>query len=323
MLVATRRQNQRLLSKIAHMYYEQGLSQQMIAEKLRTSRPTISRMLEQARKSGIVTISIQNFNERITVLERELEKVFSLNEVAVVSLSSLHEKDQKQALGEVTAEIVQRIIRSSDSIGISWGTSLRETVNALIPQQMPGISVVPLVGGMGQEFRYEIHSNSLVVDFAKNFGGNSRVLHAPAIVANEQLKNDMLNDSESGALIELAEKANIGLVGLGALNEAATMIKTGFFSMADFIQMREQGAVGEVCSVFYDCNGVECDIEVNGRVIGLGPSALRKIETVIAIVAGIKKEEALHAALRGRFIDVLVTDELTAEKVLLMESVTK
>lgn len=321
--MATRRQNQRLLSKIAHMYYEQGLSQQMIAERLRTSRPTVSRMLEQARKTGIVTITIRNINERLTGLERELEKVFSLNEVAVISLNSLDEKDLKQALGEVTAEILHRIVRSSDVIGISWGTSLRETVNALVPLQLPGITVVPFVGGMGQEFRYEIHSNSLVVDLARTFGGKSLVLHAPAIVANEQLKIDILKGSEGGAAIELAKKANIGLIGLGALNDSATMIKTGFLSMTDFEQISKQGAIGEVCSVFYDRNGAECDIEMNKRVIGLGPSTLRNVETVIAVVAGVKKEESLHAALRGQFINVLVTDELTAEKVLLIESVTK
>lgn len=318
-----KRLNQNLLSKVAQMYYEQNLSQQEIAERLRTSRPTISRMLEQARSAGIVTITVKAFNDRINNLEKELEKTFNLKEVAVLSLSSTGEPDGKKALGEAAAIILQRIVKASDVIGISWGTSLREMVNALSPQKAPGLTAVPLVGGMGQEFRYEIHSNSLVVDLARKFNGKSRVLHAPAIVATEELRKAILEDPESKSNMDLAKKADIALVGIGALNEYATMIKTGFFSMEDFDQIATRGGVGEVCSVFFDRNGNKCAIDINKRVIGLGPEELKDIETVIAIVAGVKKEEALYAALRGKFIDVLITDEQTAEKVLLIESVTK
>lgn len=321
--MVTRKHNQRLLSKIAHMYYEQGLSQQMIAERLRTSRPTISRMLDQARKMGIVKISIQSFNDRIASLESELESKFSLNEVAVIANDSMNKADQKKALGAVAADILQRIVKGSDVVGISWGTSLREVINGLKPTHIPGLIAVPLVGGMGQDIRYEIHSNSFVVDFSRKFGCQSWVLHAPAIVERENLKDAILGESESGEIMEQAKKANIGLVGLGALNESSTMIQTGFFSIDDFKEIREKGAIGEVCSFFFDRNGQACDIDINKRVIGVGPYDLKNIETVIAVVAGDKKEEALHAALRGQFVNILITDELTAEKVLLIESATR
>ncbi len=317
------KRNQRLLSKIAHMYYEQGLSQQMIAERLRTSRPTISRMLDKARKMGIVEISIQKFNDRIDSLENELEDKYSLNEVAVISNDSLNEADQKKALGKVAADILQRIVKGSDVVGISWGTSLREVINGLKPNLIPGLIAVPLVGGMGQDIRYEIHSNSLVVDFSRKFSCQSWVLHAPAIVERENLKDAILGESESGEIMEQAKKANIGIVGLGALNESSTMIQTGFFSIGEFKEIREKGAIGEVCSFFFDRNGQVCDIDINKRVIGVGPYDLKKIETVIAVVAGDKKEEALHAALRGQFVNILITDELTAEKVLLIEGATR
>ena len=321
--MVTRKHNQRLLSKIAHMYYEQGLSQQMIAERLRTSRPTISRMLDQARKLGIVKIAIQSFNDRIASLESELESIFSLNEVAVIANNSLNETDQKKALGEVAADILQRIDKGSDVVGVSWGTSLREVINGIKPMHIPGLITVPLVGGMGQDIRYEIHSNNLVVDFSKKFGCQSWVLHAPAIVERENLKDAILGESESGAIMEQAKKANIGLVGLGALNDSSTMIQTGFFSMDEFKEISERGAIGEVCSFFFDRNGQVCDIDINKRVIGIGPHDLKNIEIVIAIVTGVKKEEALHAALRGQFINILITDELTAEKVLLIEGATR
>ncbi|MGM0653317.1 MAG: sugar-binding transcriptional regulator, partial [Bacillota bacterium] len=187
----------------------------------------------------------------------------------------------------------------------------------------PGLIAVPLVGGMGQDIRYEIHSNSLVVDFSRNFGCQSRVLHAPAIAERENLKDAILGDSESGEIIEQAKKTNIGLVGLGALNESSTMIQTGFFSISDFKEIKEKGAIGEVCSFFFDHNGQVCDIDINKRVIGVSPYDLKNIETVIAVVAGDRKEKSLHAALRGQFINILVTDEMTAEKVLLIEGATK
>ncbi|MGM0653318.1 MAG: sugar-binding domain-containing protein, partial [Bacillota bacterium] len=131
--MVARKHNQRLLSKIALMYYEQGLSQQMIAERLRTSRPTISRMLDQARQVGIVKISVQSFNDRIDSLESELGNKFSLNEVAVIANNSMNIADQKKALGAVAADILHRIVKGADVVGISWGTSLREVINGLKP----------------------------------------------------------------------------------------------------------------------------------------------------------------------------------------------
>jgi len=305
------------------MYYEQGLSQHMIAERLRISRPTISRLLEHARKTGIVKITVQTFNSRIADLEKQLEDTFGLNEAAVISSSSTNEGDSHKMVGEVTAGILQRIVKNSDTIGISWGSSLRETVNALIPQEVPGLIIVPFVGGMGQEVRYEIQSNSLVVDAARKLGGTSYILHAQGLVGTEELKNAIMNDSGVGSVLDLAYQANIGLVGVGALNEESNLIKTGYFDMTDFNEFVKLGAVGEACGVLYDRNGVTCNIELNKRVIGLGPESLCKIETVIAAVAGEKKEEALHAALKGGFINILVTDEFTAEKVLLINNAMK
>lgn len=60
------------------MYYLLDYNQNDIAKKLGVSRPTVSRLLQQAKEEGIVEIKINDPAEDIQQLATQLEQKFNL-----------------------------------------------------------------------------------------------------------------------------------------------------------------------------------------------------------------------------------------------------
>ncbi|NOK59919.1 MAG: sugar-binding transcriptional regulator [Chloroflexi bacterium AL-W] len=63
-----------------------------------------------------------------------------------------------------------------------------------------------------------------------------------------------------------------------------------------------------MCAQHYDINGRLLDTDLNKRVIGIGLETLRSIETVVAVAGGQEKVKAILGAIRGKYIDILITD---------------
>ena len=63
------------------------LTQQQIAARFRLSRPKVSRLLKQAKESGIVRISLVPPTGGMEAEEQRLEKKYGLDEAVVVFVS--------------------------------------------------------------------------------------------------------------------------------------------------------------------------------------------------------------------------------------------
>ena len=101
--------------------------------------------------------------------------------------------------------------------------------------------------------------------------------------------------------------------GTGAVTETATVFKDNKISSTELTLLRMNGAVGDILSQFFDKKGniVECDL--HDRLITTKLDVLKTYSNVIGVAAGESKVEAIHAALLGGYLDVLVTDEDTAQ----------
>lgn len=308
------RDDLRLMTKVAKLYYLEGLNQEEIASRCRTSRSTISRLLKQARDAGVVTINVHETSGDFSDLERALERMFGLHEAVVVAHDEA-EGDLQASLGRAAARYIERVVKPGDVLGISWGRTLRATVNYVSGAALGPVTVVPLVGGVGQTDP-EIHSNQLAIDLARALGGNWHLLHAPAIVSSPALREAMLGDPKLSEVLEIARSASVALVGIGAPIESSTMIHTGYFGAEEIQELKAHRAVGDVCSQFYDVEGRPCDLQLNGRTIGITLEDLQRISLVVAVAGGPSKVGSVLGALRGGFLNVLITDQRTAESVI-------
>ncbi|GIO21513.1 sugar-binding transcriptional regulator [Oceanobacillus sp. J11TS1] len=306
--------DRRLLVKIANMYYEEGVKQSEIAKKIGVSRSLISKYLTRARKEGIVEIIIHDNDLRsFTTIERKLEKKYGLREV--VCVESPDSKNSKSPLAAKASEYLLRMIRNHQVIGVTSGTTLNEVANTMSSTQFfPDTCFVPLVGGMGDE-KVDIHSNSIIAKLAEKLQAKYHFLHAPVLMDSEEARDIMMNQVSIRKIFELGMKADIALVGIGGSPEHSTMVKSyKDYSIVD--DLNEEEIAGDICYNFINDEGKLIENEWNKKTISADINKLKEIPLVIAVAAGEEKVRAIKAALRGELVHVLITDEVTAKRLL-------
>lgn len=305
--------DQRLLVKVANLYYQENETQSAIAKKIGVSRPLISKFLAKAREKGIVEIIIHDDLHTASAIENKLEKKYSLREVICLPDTVTH--NVKKQLGAAASNYLLRVLKDGQIVGISSGTTIYEVANAMPSnQKFPDICFVPLVGGMGNE-RLDIHANILVANFAEALGANYQLLHAPVIVDSKEAKNIISKQTSIKKIMDLASRVDIAIVGIGGTPEHSTMVKS-YYDSGILDDLNYDDIVGDICYNFINDEGKPINNSWNEKVISLDLNKLKNIPLVVGIAAGREKAKAIKASLTNSLIDVLITDEETAKLLL-------
>lgn len=305
-----------LLAHIAGLYFVENLTQDQVAKKLGYSRSMISRLLTEAREKGVVEIRINHQVVRNYSLEQRLMTVFPLEDARVLSRGTMDETTMLRYLGAVAASYLQTIIHNDMRIGVSWGSALWETINALRPMDYSNIEVVGLIGALGT-LNGEMDGPEIARRLARLFGGSFNILPAPLIVENEVTQQALMKDQRILSSIEVASKADVALVGIGTTDaKHSSLVRAGYIGSEEIQAVSEQGIVGDICAIHLDASGHIADIPLNRRVIGIRPDELKKIPLRVAISGGTSKISAINAACLSGLVNVLITDEIAAQGVI-------
>jgi DNA-binding transcriptional regulator LsrR (DeoR family) len=303
----------RLLSKVSKLYYEQNLTQQEISDRLRLSRPKVSRLIQQAHDEGIVQITVLSPPGSYAELEQRIELKYDLQEVIIVEMDSPASQEAvSRQIGTAAADYLQRTIQDGDVIGVFWGVTLNSMVTALKPCEVCDVHVVQMVGGLGPP-EAEEHATGLCRRMARLLNGKLTLLPAPGLVDSAQVRDVYLSDSHVRKAYETFDQISVAFLGIGAASSASWIMQNEVLTPTELNQLRAQGAVGETALRFFDHQGKPVHSAFNDRVIGVTLEQLQKFERVVAMVGGPEKHEVVLSALAGRFIDVLVTDQSTAQ----------
>ena len=307
----------RLLLKVSKLYYEQGLTQQQISDRLNLSRPKVSRLLKQSQLVGVVKINIIPQPGIHADLEGELEAKYGLLEAVVVGVSEPKSQNAvSREIGAGAAEYFSRITNSPSVIGISWGTTLQAMVDAIPAIDCRDSHVVQLVGGLGIH-ESEAHATYITRRLVSQTNSKLSILPATGIVDNANVKKVFLSDSHVQEVFSLFKKINIAYVGIGApILDSIVMRDGSIITEKELETLRSRGAVGDICMRYFDAGGSAIDSEVNNRVIGISLEDLKKVDHVVGVTGGPEKINAIRAALKGKIINVLITDHVSAKKVL-------
>ena len=310
----SRQDELRLMAKVARMYYIQGIRQQGITERLQVHQSTVSRLLKRAREANLVRFSVATPPGIFSELEDQLAATYSLKDVVVVDASS-EEEALVRDLGAATAYYLETTTKPGTKIGISsWSRSLFAMVDALHPgDYCKGGSVFQILGGIGnvgvqQEAMYLAHRLATVI------GASAILLQAPAVVASAEARRILSREPLVRQAVESFDSLDVALVGIGSMEPPRLLASSGnVFSTAERDELTRLGAVGDICFRYFDAQGVPIKSSLMQRVIGIEPTALKRVERVVGVAGGKKKSQAIMAALRGGWIDVLITDHRTAE----------
>ncbi|WNM27576.1 sugar-binding transcriptional regulator [Demequina capsici] len=302
----------RLMVRIARMYHEQGMRQADIASELHVSQPRVSRLLKRAGEVGIVRTTVSEPVGVFTGLETALEERYGLAEAVVVDAAASY--DEVRPIASAAAAYLETTLIGGDSIGISsWSATLLAMVDMLRPfNSSVASSVVQLVGGVGQS-QVQVEANRLLTQLAVSLGAEPHFLPAPGLVGSVAARETLMADEAVSRIAEQWNDLTVVLVGIGALEPSPLLQRSGnALPEADQHQLRELGAVGDVCQRFFDADGQLVHSDLDQRVIGIGPDVLRAIPRRVGIAGGVRKTAALRGALRGQWVNVLITDVDTA-----------
>jgi len=304
---------QRLMIKIAKLYYEGGLTQDAIAQRLRLSRPRVCRLMQDAIDNGIVKITIMQEPGSHAEIERQLETKFSLLEVMVSDVSEPASIESiAHDLGVVAADYFGRIVLDGDIIGFTWGATLASMVDNLVAEKKHKCIVMQLVGGLGEP-EAESHATGLVSRAAMAIGGSMSLMPAPGVVTSEESAKLLRSDRSISQSLERVGTVNIAFVGIGNPTRDSLLMRDEFIiSWPEMEDLIHQGAIGDISLRYYDINGQLIDSNLNKRVIGITLDELRKINRVVGIAGGAEKFNAILGAIHGKLINTLITDTDTA-----------
>jgi DNA-binding transcriptional regulator LsrR (DeoR family) len=306
-----------LLARVASMYYDKEKNQQQIADEIGLTRSAISRLLTEAHKRGIVE-HIIHYPWRTSIeLENALSARFDLKHVQVLIRQNKTYEEMLQGLGVLAAEYFTSLLPNLKIVGITWGTGLYQMVRAFRPINRPDMEVIQLIGGTGTE-RGSAIGPLLAPNLANCLGCTCRFLHAPLIMENQIAHIALMQDRIIRETLERAALCDVGLVGIGStLPELSNAHKLGYLSLEEIQEMRADGIVGDVAGLHYNMDGkILQDHWINQRIVAISTSTLSKIKEVIGVAGGYKKGDSIFAALKGRLIHTLITDEEAARRVL-------
>lgn len=299
------------LTTIAELYYMQGLTQKEISERVHIHRSEISRLLKEARKLGLVQITVNSNVQSLNSLQDFLIKQFHLKDALVVPENT--ESSDLQILGEFAAQYLSKKITSNSVIGVSWGRSLAHTIQSLPNQnQRHGITVVPLIGGPTGRLKNDYQSNRLVYIMAEKLNAKGESLNCPALVSSKALKDELISNPNTQVVLNYWKDLDYALVGIGSnlitnLNQWKEFYKDSNFTTL----LKKTNAVGDILSRPYSQDG-EIIKSSKLNVIGLDLNSLKEVPNVIGVACGKNKIRSILGALNTGVLDVLITTDITA-----------
>ncbi|WP_242875966.1 sugar-binding transcriptional regulator [Cellulosilyticum sp. I15G10I2] len=295
-----------LMVKTAWYYYLENMTQQEISDHLGLSRMRVIKLLERARQTGIVQFQIRSSLSKRMELEQTLVQKYNLKDTYIVPTNP-NSEEVNETIAKAAAMYVGSRISDNCFINLGYGDTLSRTLNHLATNVDSAVSYVSLTGGVSY-YLPNIQSNV--------FNGKLYLMPAPLIASSQEMAEAIKNETSIKEIESMSKLASMTIVGIGAMNNDATILKSSTLSQNDFILLSMQGAVGDVLSHFIDQDGALLDTEIDSRLISTPLSTLKELNNVIAVSAGDKKVTAIRAALKGDYIDVLITDENTAQKLI-------
>lgn len=299
-----------LLLEVARRYYMDGESQAEIAEAVAFSRATVSRLLAEARRVGVVQIRIGHPLERVLSIEKALMQNFGLKQARVADPAETSSIQSEVA--RCAADLV--IENSSENVvlSISNGLAVTATVDAMPQLTWPRSRAVQMIGSVGESDML-MDSPETCRRMSRKLGGTFHPLPAPLVVSDASVAQALRRDNQISATLELGARADLALVGVGATSDGHSGLILQPYESPDMVRtILATGSVAHISGHHIAANGDHVRTDLCDRTIAVDIERLRDIPLVIGVAWGDRKVKALKAAIRGGFISALVTDRSTA-----------
>jgi lsr operon transcriptional repressor len=309
-----------LLLRVAWFYYKDELTQDEIAKRLSVSRASVGRMLERARQVGLVSINLNADHLSAFELSSQLRDAFGLAEALVVPDHQTEPSDHHRLntrLGIGGAQFMSTHLRPGSSLGVGWGETVSRAVTAINFGAVGPIHLVSLTGGVDGYLQTILSSRA--EGAAEGEATTATIIPSPIVASTPELAAALREEPTIWQVLKQACDVDQAIVGVGTPASDATIVAMGYLTADEARMLRRHAVVGDILGQFFDAGGTVVDLPIHERRIGIDLHDLTSIPKVIGVAGGLHKTEAILGALRGRFLDILVTNELVALALLELE----
>ncbi len=302
-----------LLADVAEMYFLEGKTQDQIGRRVGVTRSMVSRMLSEARAAGIVAFSVRRPLSLDEAAADRLRKRFGLRQAQVVVGRAEDAERRMRRLGAAGAQVLGGYLRPGLKLGLTWGTAVRATLQALeVEARLPSLKIVQLIGAFGARIE-DYDGHALVRALESRLGGEAYYIHAPFLVDSREAAQELLANRRVAETIALARQCDVALLGVGSVDpQHSSFYKSGYVPLRELKALQREGAVGDVCGLHFTAQGRPAGADFSSRLVGISERQLRAIPVRIGVAGGLGKAAPILGALRGGYLNVLVTDDLVA-----------
>ena len=296
------------------LYYVGGMTQDQIATELGVSRQRAQRLVSRAMAEGLIQVRLAHPMAACLHLEAELTRTFGLVRCRVAPALGAG-GDSARATAAVAAELLESFLANPKPLTIALGTgrSLSAMAAELQTQKVERHRIVSLIGNISPDGSATFFD--VVPRVADKLHAPYYPMLVPVVSASMEERALFQTLRPVQMAYALAKAADVSFVGVGQMGQDAPIFQDGFMTMEELNNLQAKGAMGEIVGCIYDRAGRYITTPLTaargGVMIEPGSCA-----PVIGVAAGLTKVAAIHAALTGRILTGLVTDEPTAIAIL-------
>jgi DNA-binding transcriptional regulator LsrR (DeoR family) len=296
------------------LYFIAGHTQDEIAKLLSISRASAQRLVSLCLAERLITFRLEHPIAACMELAARLKDAFRLTYCEVVPTDPAAPQTSA-GIAERAANVLEQMLRSEKPMVVALGTgrAVRAAVERVSPIDRPNHQIVSLVGNISAD------GSASFFDTVGRLADITRSRHYPMplpfLMSSQKERDQILRLDPISKVRAVAAKADLRLVGIGQMDQSAQVLVDGFVTRQELVDMMRRGAAGELTGWAFDADGHVIDGGTNRRLTSIPPRVPATALTIAAAV-GKAKVAAIRAALKGRLINGLITDEVTAGAIL-------
>ena len=296
------------------LYFIAGHTQDEIAKMLQVSRASAQRLVSLCLAERLITFRLEHPIAACMELAAKLRDRFDLRHCEVVPTDPASPQ-ATAGIAERCANLLDVTLRAETPVIVALGTgrAVRAAVERVTPIDRPNHQIVSLVGTISADGSASFFDT--VGRLADRTGARHYPMPLPFLMSSEDERNRMVRIEPIAKVKAIAAKADLRLIGIGQMDQRAQVHVDGFVTREELFEMMRLGAIGEVIGWAYDAKGKLIKAGTNKRLTSIRPEVPAQA-TTIAAALGQAKVPAIRAALVGRLVNGLITDEATARAIL-------
>lgn len=306
-------------TQAARLYYFQDMTMAAIGRELGVSRSTVSRLITFARASGLVEIKISTPLGQAPRIERAFADLYDIRAHVVPVSETVDELQRLDRVATFAGRLLTSFFESDMVMGVAWGTTVSAVSRKLAPKRTHNSTVVQLNGAANTRTTGVSYATDIIRTFADAYGAVAQGFPVPAFFDYPETRRHLWRERSIKRVLELQDRMNLAVFSIGVMSGAVPshVYSAGYLEPEDGAELRRDGVVGDIATVFLRSDGSYDRIALNDRSSGPSLDRLKAVPRRVAIVAGESKLDALTAALRGGLITDLVIDDISAANLVL------